>query len=554
MSKLNITNKALSAFVIGTLTMGCNNEQKPAPTENMNILFITVEDWNANAIGSYGNPIVQTPHLDKLAQKGVKFTRAYSQGVVCNPSRASFTTGLRPETTGVFGNPEDCDDFITFDHPNIAGILKQKGAHTAQTGKLMHKWRHSFNVINHFDQIEMEKPFLGADGQVIDLEPERGPFTGIQKYKNIIPEHLPEAPSRDWVWVPDLEHDQTLVRLQNERDSLFAAGVPNTWAIRKPFQQYHAEMVGDIGFEEMYSDDGLVTFFGEKMIEDFAREGKQFFLNVGLYAPHTPLLAPKKYLDLYDTAQIQISTRTRDKDQGVPDIAVRNGNNYDIFNGMYPQFAPTAERQKLAIQAYYATSSFIDAQIGRLLEALEKNGLSENTIIVMVADHGFHLGEHGCWSKFTVFEESIRVPLVMYVPGAKANGNEIDEIVELVDFIPTFSELWGIDIDPRLEGISFAPLLENPNQEWKKAAFCMAPRPLNAHTVRTKQYRYAEFGQQHELIAESTPVAIELYDHDNDPYEQINLAGKPEYASVEAELKELLYKGWKAALPEGHIQ
>ena len=544
-------NSLLFTALLVLLT-ACTNQIKQYETEKMNILFITVEDWNANALGCYGNDVVKTPNVDALAQKGVLFNRAYCQGVVCNPSRASFTTGLRPETTGVFGNPDDCDDYINSDHPNIAGLLKQKGAHTAQTGKLMHKWRHSFNVINHFDQIEMEKPFLDENGVVIDLEPDRGPFTGITEYKNVIPDYLPPTEKRDWVWVPDLEHDKELVRLQKERDSLLAAGVPNTWALRRPFQQYHAEMLGDMGFEEPYSDDGLVALFGEKMIDDFAKEQKQFFLQVGFYAPHTPLLAPKEYIEMYDTADIQISTRTRDKDQGVPDIAVRNGNNYDIFNGMYPQFAPTPERQKLAIQAYYATSSFIDAQVGKLLNALERNGLSENTIVVMISDHGFHLGEHGCWSKFTVFEESIRVPFVVYVPGAKANGQKVDEIVELVDLIPTFCDLWGIELDERLEVISFTPLLENPKQEWKKAAFCMAPRPLNGHTVRTKRFRYAEFGKQQELIAGSEPVAVELYDHYKDPYEQNNLAGTPEHAEAEAELKELLYSGWKAALPNDY--
>lgn len=545
--------KTVLVFVMSIVFLSaCTNQNKQNETEKMNILFITVEDWNADALGCYGNEVVKTPNLDALAQKGVVFNRAYCQGVVCNPSRSSFTTGLRPETTGVWGNADDCDNFINADHPNIAAILKQKGAYTAQTGKLMHKWKHSLNVINHFDQVEMEKPFLDENGVVIDLEPDRGPFTGITKYKNVIPDYLASTEKRDWVWVPNKEHDEELVRLQQERDAKLAAGEPNTWALRKPFQQYHAEMLGDMGFEDPYSDDGLVALFGEKMIDDFAQEQKQFFLHVGFYAPHTPLLAPKEYVEMYDTADIQISTRTRDKDQGVPDIAVRNGNNYDIFNGMYPQFAPTPERQKLAIQAYYATSSFVDAQIGKLLKALERNGLSENTIVVMVADHGFHLGEHGCWSKFTVFEESIRVPFVMYVPGAKANGKKIDEIVELVDLIPTFSDLWDIEKDERMEGISFTPLLDNPNQEWKKAAFSMAPRPLNANTVRTKRYRYAEFGNQQELVAGSIPVAIELYDHDIDPYEQINLAGNPEFASIEAELKEMLYAGWKAALPKAY--
>jgi arylsulfatase A-like enzyme len=547
---MNGITKMVPVALMGSLAFGCSVKPKPAATEKMNILFITVEDWTTEAIGCYGNPVVKTPNVDRLAQKGVQFMRSYCQGVVCNPSRASFTTGLRPETIGVFGNPEDCDDYINFDHPNIAGLLKQKGAHTAQTGKLMHKWKHSFNVINHFDQIEMEKPFLDENGQVIDLEPDRGPFTGITKYKKVIPDYLPPSEKRDWVWVPDKEHDNELVRLQQERDAKLAAGEPNTWEIRKPFQQYHAEMIGDIGFEDKYSDDGLVALFGEKMIDDFAKEQKQFFLHVGFYAPHTPLLAPKEYVEMYDTADIKISTRTRDKDKGVPDIAVRKGNNYDIFNGMYPQFAPTPERQKLAIQAYYATSSFVDAQIGKLLDALERNGLSENTIVVMIADHGFHLGEHGCWSKFTVFEESIKVPFVMYVPGAKANGKKVDEIVELIDLLPTFCDLWGIEKDKRFEGTSFTPLLDNPQLEWKKAAFSMAPKPLNANTVRTKRYRYAEFGNTQENDVEEKYVAIELYDHENDPFEQVNLAGNPEYASVEAEMKALLHGGWKGALPE----
>lgn len=524
-------------------------KEKNTGTDEMNILFITVEDWNAKAIGTYGNSIVKTPNVDRLAQRGVQFNRAYAQGVVCNPSRASFTTGLRPDATGVYGNPDDCDNYIGWNDPNMAGLLKQNGAHTAQTGKLMHKWRHSFNVINHFDQIEMEKPFVTHDGYVIDMEPDRGPFDGIQKYTHVIPHILDSAPERDWVWVPDEKHDSMLVELQKEKEARLARGEPNTWSLRKPFQQYHAEMIGNVGLEDQYTEDGIVTRLAEEMIGDFARSKKQFFLNVGLYAPHTPLLAPEKYVALYDTADISISEVTRDKDQGVPNIAVRKGNNYDIFNGMYDQFKPIPQRQKEAIAAYYGTSSFIDAQIGRLLNALEENGISENTIVVLIADHGFHLGEHGCWSKFTLFEETIRVPFIVYVPGAKGNGTQSNEIVELVDLLPTFCDLWNIERDNRLEGISFKPLLENPEKEWKKAAFSMAPAPLYGRTVRTKRYRYCEYLTSYEFPNDHSPVAIELYDHQTDPKEQINLAGKEGYEAVEAELREMLYEGWRSALP-----
>ena len=544
--------KCLAIAVMGSFATSCAKAPQNVDTKKMNILFITVEDWNANAIRCYGNQKVITPNLDVLADKGVLFTRAYCQGVVCNPSRASLTTGLRPDATGVYGNPDDFDDFITSDHPFMAGILKQKGAYTAHTGKLLHKWRLSYNVINQFDQIEMEKPYLGENNKVIDIEPDRGPFTGVQRYPNIIPDLLPPAPPREWVWVPDIKHDTVLVRLEIERESRLAAGEPNTWPLRRPFQQYHAEMIGDMGFEDEYSEDELVALLAEQMIDDFANEGKQFFLSVGFYAPHTPLLAPKEYLDMYDTAHIEISPITRDRDQGVPDIAVRNGNNYDIFNGIYPQFEPTPVRQKLAIAAYYATSSYIDAQVGKLKRALDRNGLADNTIIVLTSDHGFHLGEHGCWSKFTVFEESIRIPLIVYVPGVEGNGSPSHEIVELVDLLPTFCDFWGIEKDERFEGISFRPLLDNPDKEWKKAAFCMAPRPLNARTVRTKRYRYAEFLSSHDFPCSQPPVAIELYDHDNDPNEQINLAGNPAYAEAEGKMKRMLYGGWQKALPENY--
>ena len=553
MMKIRTIIPGLSAAMAGVLATGCSGQKSQVETEKMNILFIGIEDWNAEAIGCYGNPIVQTPAVDNLAARGILFTKAYCQGTVSNPSRASLTTGLRPDATGVYGNPDHFDNFITDEHPYLAAILKQKGAHTAQTGKLMHKWRLSYNVINHFDQIEMEKPFADATGVVIDQEPDRGPFRGVQKYTQTITGLLPPIPERDWTWVPDRVHDSILVNLKKDETEKFAAGHPDTWALRKPFQQYHAEMTGDDGFIPDHQEDGIVTRLGIQMIEDFAREDRQFFLSVGLYAPHTPLLVPGKYLELYDTALISTTPATRDKDRGVPSIAVRNGNNYDNFNGLYPQFSPTQANQKMAIASYYAISSFIDEQIGRLLKALDDNGLADNTIVVLWADHGFHLGEHGCWSKFTLFEQSIRVPLIVYVPGAPGNGQRCDEIVELVDLLPTMCDLWGIEPDERFEGLSFVPLLEDPRLLWKKAAFTIVPAPLNGRSVRTKQYKYAEYGKTMALPGTEKPVAVELYDLYSDPYEQVNLAGNGDYAVVEDELRQMLLKGWRSALPESTL-
>jgi len=220
-------------------------------------------------------------------------------------------------------------------------------------------------------------------------------------------------------------------------------------------------------------------------------------------------------------------------------------------NGMYPQFKPTPSRQKLAIASHWACVSLVDDQIGLLLESLENNGIADNTIVIVWADHGFHLGEHGCWSKFTIFEQSTRVPLIVYVPGAEGNGQECNEIVELVDLLPTMCDLWGIEKDERYEGLSFTTLIEKPETPWKKAAFTMVPKPLNGRSVRTKQFKYAEYTKgKNALPGTEEPIAIELYDLDNDPYEQINLVDKEEYTEIQLEHKKLLHQGWKAAIPE----
>ena len=540
----------LSPLLLLALLSGCNPYDKLPSTDAMNILFIAVEDWTPNAIGCYGNPMVETPHIDKLATRGILFNRAYCQGTVCNPSRASVVTGLRPESTGIWGNGDKFDDHYTDQMPYMAGVLKQRGAYMAQTGKLMHKWHSAYSVIGQWDQIEMEKPFATSDGQVIDMEPDRGPYAGVQKYVDRMTELIPPIPPRTWTWDPDPFHDSILVAKYAHEQARLAAGEPDTWSLRKPFQQYHAEMLGDHGFAEPHTEDGMVTAVAIKMMEDFVKQDKQFLLNVGYYAPHTPLHAPKEFVEMYDTAQIEISRVTRDKDQGVPDIAVRNGNNYDIFNGMYPQFGPTPERQKLAIQSYYAASSFIDYEVGLLLAALEENGIAENTIVILWSDHGFHLGEHGCWSKFTVFEESTRVALVVYVPGAEGNGQASDELVELVDLLPTMCELWGIDKDEQFEGTSFVPLLEDPGRAWKEAAFSMVPSPLRGQSVRTKQYRYTEYRKEGMDVHEGEPSGVELYDLEADPHEQVNLAGNSDYAGIQAKMKARLRGGWQDALPQ----
>ena len=539
----------LIVVVQAFLFAGCSPKSETPDTTKMNILHIVIEDWSAEAVGCYGNNIVKTPNVDALAKKGMMFTRAYCQATVCNPSRASFTTGTRPDRTNVYANSEKYDDVAPKDLQFITQILKQKeGIHTAQLGKLMHKWHHTKSLINTFDQVEYEKPFAAADGTIIDTEEYRHYYNGQTKFRDLIPSVISPIPARTWTYVPDRDVDARMVRERAIYDSLMAAGVPDSWPLRKPFQQLHAEQVGDDGFAEEHSEDGILARVAAEMIKDYAQNNTQFFLSVGLYAPHTPLLMPKKFLDMYRPEDMPLTPAPHSKDVNVPDIARRNGNNYDIFNGFYPEYAPTEENQKKAIAGYYAASSHVDAQVGVILKALEETGLAENTIVVLFADHGFHLGEHGLWSKFTLFEQSTRVPMVVYVPGMKGEGKACDEIVELVDFVPTLCDLWDIPQHNQFEGTSFAPLLDKPEQEWKKAAFSVQSKPLYARSVRTKRYKYCEYRKDTYDI-EVEPYVSELYDLEKDPWEQKNVVDHPDYAEVVKEHYRMLRDGWKAAKP-----
>jgi uncharacterized sulfatase len=195
-----------------------------------------------------------------------------------------------------------------------------------------------------------------------------------------------------------------------------------------------------------------------------------------------------------------------------------------------------------AIAAYYACVSFVDAQVRIVLDALEREGLADDTIVVFTADHGFHLGEHGLWGKVTLFEQSTHVPLIVRVPGATANGRRCEQIVELVDLVPTLCDLWKQPPPRKLEGTSFAPLLAQPDRPWKQGAFSISKlKPgILGRSVRTRWFRYAEW---------DAGLGVELYDLANDPFEQTNLIGDRRHARTAAEHTRLLHDGWRAARP-----
>jgi arylsulfatase A-like enzyme len=312
-------------------------------------------------------------------------------------------------------------------------------------------------------------------------------------------------------------------------------------------------MIGDSGLPEEAMEDGRIARRTVELLGELAQRPEAarvpFFLSVGFYATHTPLLAPKKYVDLYDPAAMELSLAQPEKDVDVPAVARRMGRNYDIFNGLYPQFAQTPEREREALAAYYACATYVDAQIGLVLEGLEAAGLADNTIVVLFSDHGFQLGEHGMWSKFSLFEQSTRVPLIVRLPGAAGNGRSSEAMVELVDVLPTLADWWNLPRDPRWEGDSFASLVNDPDQPWKEAVFATIPINGLGRMVRTADWRYSEWRKDKALPGDTPPEAKELYNLINDPLEQRNLAGDPAYRGIAAEMARRLQAGWQAARP-----
>jgi len=485
----------LAAIGLTFCSAGARAAEMP-DTSKMNVLFIDIEDCAAKVFGSYGNTICKTPNLDRLAATGVRFDAAHCQGVCCNPSRTSFLSGLRPSTTGVFQNSQPIMEHLPPGTPTLPELIKRKGLYAANIAKLFHG-RHETPQLAVFDRLELTKrpPGWKGPGPILKFPP--------------IPKELrsPPAPKYDW----------------------------KSPEYRK-WHRAHSSRWGVSGLTDEQEHDGKVARIASALLEEFAETDKHFFLSVGSSRPHTPLICPKKYIDMYDPETIPWPPAPPEKLVNVPGVANSFGKSHDIY--------PEPEQAREVIAAYYACVTFVDTQLGMVLDTLEAAGLADKTIVIFFADHGFHLGEHGVWSKYTMFEPTTRVPLVVRVPGAPGNGKTSHELVELVDLVPTIGELVGLDLPDNLEGTSFVPLLADPDRPWKKAAFTEWGNQGERQTMRTKRYRYTERLEKGERI-------FELYDHQTDPWETVNVVDDPDYAATRKELAALLHAGWKGALPDG---
>jgi uncharacterized sulfatase len=451
-----------------------------AAQHKLNVLFIAVDDMN-NDIGCYGQPFVKSPNIDRLARMGVKFDHAYCQFPLCSPSRSSLLTGLRPDTTRVFNLTYHFRAGLP-DVVTLPQMFKNNGYYAARVGKIYHYG-------NPND--------IGTSG-------------------------LDDPPSWNH-FVNPAGRDKTVL----ESDII-------NYTPKRGLGSAMCFLADLMGKDEQHTD-GKVALESIKLLEQ--HKDKPFFLAAGFYKPHTPYVAPKKYFDLYPMGQIQLPQEPLNHLKDVPKPALAS-------TTPWPYFGVTTDQARECKQAYYAAISFVDAQIGKLLDAMDRHKLWDNTVVVFWSDHGYHLGEHGLWMKQSLFEQSARVPFVIVAPGVKGNGQTCPRTVEFVDIYPTLAELTGLTPPKDLEGASLKPLLENPQAPWNRPAFTQVQRgEFPGYSVRTERWRYTEWddGKQ----------GAQLYDHEADPSEFHNLAHDPKYATVVKEMQMLVKKNWPTRVQGG---
>jgi iduronate 2-sulfatase len=491
------------------------------PRRQYNVLFIISDDMRPE-LGAYGNQIIKTPNIDKLASWGVRFDAAYAQVPLCNPSRTSMLTGRYPTQTGVL----DEQTWFGAAHPDFVSLpkyFKQQGYVTLRTGKVFHAGVDGAGVSWGADDTEAwsvggipRRPIDGTNTRKVpaDGDPSTEPGSAKRTF---------EGAAKTTVQGGSVD--------DSRRDSGTDPAAPTvTPAPLSAYDRYSDRIVALEGNGEGNEDYGYATRAIE-LLEEY--KDKPFFLAVGFIQPHSPPTAPRKMIEMYDATKIPLPVDFAPRPQapaGFPALSIppRNG---DLFVG---RDASEQEAREM-IRAYYAAITFTDANVGRVLDELERLKLRERTIIVFWADHGYHLGEKGKWSKHgSLFEVGTRVPLLIVLPGAKGNGQASPRVVESLDIYPTLTDLCGLPLPAGLMGQSLRPLLDNPKAKWRKPAYMMTEQ---GKAVRTERWRYAEWNDGSAM----------LFDHTRDPHELENLANDPAHAETVAKMKRLLRRGLPAA-------
>jgi iduronate 2-sulfatase len=455
----------LAALFVASL-FNVTGKCEDANAEKPNVLFLICDDLNCD-LACYGHSQVKSPNIDRLAKRGVRFENAYCQYPLCGPSRASFMTGLYPDQTLVQRNAIYIREHV----PNVqtmSQMFRSAGYFATRIGKIYH-----YNVPKHIGTSGHDDPYswdhtINPRGRDKDDEPlifslRPGSFGG----------------TLSWLAADGTDEEQT---------------------------------------------DGMIADEAIKQLKTHANDGQQFFLAVGLFRPHTPYVAPKKYFDMYPLDKINVPTVPDGYLDTLPKPARLS------ISRKKEQLNLPNELARKAIQAYYASITFADAQVGRVLDALDETGLAKNTIVLFTSDHGYHMGEHGHWQKTTLFENAAHVPLIIAGPGVKAAGKSSKTPAEMVDFYPTLAELSGLKPPAYVSGVSLATTLSDPAATPRTSALTQY---ANGYSIRTPRFRYTEWGKD-------GVEGIELYDHHSDAQEMVNLASLPEHAKTVKQLSNQL--------------
>jgi len=449
-------------------------EAPDASRRGPNVLFLAMDDLRPE-LNAYGKSFMHTPAIDRLAATGVTFVRAYANVPVCGASRASMMTGLRPTSERFLTYHTRVDEDAP-GVPTLAGWFRQAGYTTISLGKVLH---HSDDAVDSWS----ETPW----------DPQNDSLPGYRKWRNYLVE-------------------------ENIREDMKKDG---------DIPAYEAPDVDDDAYF-----DGKVALRAMEYLQRFARDEEPFFLAVGFVKPHLPFNAPKRYWDLYPEESVS-SPVSQPFPETAPSQAWHTWGELRRYAGVPKGDAPVPEDlARTLVRGYRAATSYSDAQVGRVLDELERLGLSENTIVVLWGDHGFSLGEHGLWVKHSPFELANRIPLIVRAPGA--GSGVAQSLVESIDIYPTLVELAGLPAPDHLQGESLARALANPGAALKDAVFT---RWQNSDTIRTDRYHYTEWRDRNGRV-----TGRMLYDHARDPGELRNVVGDPDYAIAVSELSAVLHR------------
>ncbi|PQO28712.1 sulfatase [Blastopirellula marina] len=446
-----------------------------------NVLFIISDDLGSQSLGCFGNRQCQSPNIDKLAASGVKFSRTYTQYPVCGPSRAALMSGMYCQTIGVTGNGAAGKFTENLgDRPSMTQWFKDNGYYTARVSKIYH----------------MRVPgdiTAGVDG----------------------PDHAPSWTERFNCQAPEQWSEGKHAHLTSEK--------------LKPDPQHNIHY--NLGYggafyvvrtpgESAEQADMKASAKAIEILQARAEDKQPFFLAVGLVRPHVPLVAPESFFEKYSADKIELPTQVADDWSDIPKAGISKNSRGSGLNSQ--------QKKQQVLEAYYAAVSFMDAQVGKMVDELDRLGLAENTIVVFTADHGYHLGEHEFWQKMSLHEESTRIPLIIRVPGQ--SPAEIKALAQQIDIYPTLAQLCGLKIPPHIQGKSLIPAIQDPDQVIHEEVYTL--RGSGDHLLRTDRWALIRYANK----------SVELYDMQDDPHQFTNLADDPEQGATLKRLQQRLAK------------